>query len=108
VVPALENMRGSSSYRKLHEPDVVYPFDNSPQAQIWAALLDIREEALIRSAGVVINGYTELGINSSTGEDFYLIAALLSHAGWGVEEELQRFLGTHRAEIERLVRESRR
>ena len=101
-------MRRSSSYRKLHEPDVLYPFDSSPQAQTWAALLDIREEALIRSAAVVINGYTELGLYSHSGEDFYLIAALLSHAGWGEEEELQRFLGTHRTEVERLARESRR
>ena len=107
-VPALENMRGSASYRKLHEPGVVYPFDSSPQAQTWAVLLDIREEALIRSAAMVINACTELGLYSRSGEDFYRIATLLSYAGWGDKEELQRFLGTHRAEVERLVRESRR
>lgn len=104
----MEDMRGPGSYRKLHEPDAVYPFDGSPRAQTWAALLDIREEALIRSAAVVISAYTELGDYSRSGEDFYLIAALLSHAGWGDEEELRRLLGTHRAEMERLARESRR
>jgi hypothetical protein len=71
-------------------------------------LLDIRDEALIRSAAVIINACTELGFYFRSGEDIYRTAALLSHAGWGDEEELQRFLGTHRAEVERLVRESRR
>jgi hypothetical protein len=104
----LENMRASASYRNLHEPDVVHPFDSSPQAQTWAVLLDIRDEALIRSAAVIINACTELGFYFRSGEDIYRTAALLSHAGWGDEEELQRFLGTHRAEVERLVRESRR
>jgi hypothetical protein len=103
-----ENMRASGFYRKLHEPDVVYPFDGSPQAQTWAALLDIREESLIRSAAVVIYEYSRLGFYSRSGENFHLIAELLSHVGWGDKEELQRFLGTHRAEIERLARESRR
>jgi hypothetical protein len=101
-------MRVPASYRKLHEPGVVHPFAGSPQAQTWATLLDIREEALIRSAAVVINAYGQLGFYSHSGEDFYLIAELLSHAGWGDEEELQKFLGTHRAEVERLAWESRR
>jgi hypothetical protein len=102
-----ERMRVPASYQKLHEPGIVYPFDGSPEARTWATLLDIREEALIRSAAVVINAYTALGTYRRSGEDFYLIAALLSHAGWGAEEELQRFLGMHRAEVERLARESR-
>jgi hypothetical protein len=82
----LENMSVPASYRKLHEPDVVYPFDGSPKDQTG-------EEAFIRSADLVIYAYTELGIFSRSGEDIYLRAALLSHAGWGDKEELQRFFG---------------
>lgn len=82
----MENMSVPASYRKLHEPDVVYPFDGSPKDQTG-------EEAIIRSADLVIYAYTELGIFSRSGEDIYLRAALLSHAGWGDKEELQRFFG---------------
>ena len=98
-----QSMRVPDSYRKLDEPGIAYPFDGSPEALAWAALLDIREEALIRSAAVAIKAYIRLGIYHGSGEDFYLIAALLSHAGWGAEEELGRFLTMHRAEVERLA-----
>jgi hypothetical protein len=92
-------------YRKLHEPGYAYRFDSSPEAWLWKQVRDLRDETLIEAAGAVIEAYSEMGSYSSTGEDFYLIAELMSCAGWGDEEDLEEFLAANRPEIERRVRE---
>jgi hypothetical protein len=92
-------------YRKLQEPAIVYEWDGSREAWLWKTLRDDRDEAVMSAAAGIIEVYSWLGSYSPTGEDFYLIAQLMSDAGWGDEDELEEFLAANRPEIEREVRE---
>jgi hypothetical protein len=98
-------VRVPAFYCKLEDPEVFYRFDGSPEAWAWAGMQRVREKAIIQAAGILIAVYSEIGSYPSTGENFYLVSRMLSRAGWGDEEELEAFLATHRADVEREVRE---
>jgi hypothetical protein len=95
-------------YRNLHEPNTSYLFDNSPEAWLWKQMLDFRSETLIKAAGSIIDAYTQMGSYPPSGEDYYLLASLMSNAGWGDEEELEEFLAANRPKVERAAKEAQR